>query len=199
MKTTTKPNFKLVGQNGELLVAIGLRSWHVLDESRFFSNGAFLRKAFGTDFVAGLFKKPQDGVLKTISAFTFCMYCKAAWVDLVRDQDLLSYSYSYKFEHENGRTHGGGMSGFKVNEFHGSVSARPAGYCTVELMQISPSGRGRVVEIIDLRVIRQIQTDDKGYLRVQRRKMEIDWYREMPRILEFCEQNKEGDVKVMLV
>lgn len=66
-------------------------------------------------------------------------------------------------------------------------------------MQISPSGRGRVVKIIDLRVIRQIQTDDRGYLRVHRRKMEIDWYREMPRILEFCEQNKEGDVKVMLV
>jgi hypothetical protein len=199
-KKILKPNFKLVGDNGELLVAIGERSWHILDEDLFFKKGWLAREAFGLDFVAGLFKKPADGVLKTISANKLMLYCKDLWFYLMRDKDLLSYCYSYKFEREKGMQYGsGGLPGFVLRGFSGSVWTRPAGYCTLELMQASPSGKGRIVEIIDLRVIRKVQADDGRYLKVYRRKMEIDWYREMPRIMEFCEQNKNGTIKVVLV
>jgi hypothetical protein len=190
-----KPNFKLVAENQELLIAVNERSWHVLDHSHFLSEGWILRKAFGMDFVAGLGKKPQDGILNSMRALKFQLTCKDMWSLLVRDKDLLSYAYSYEFEREKGVKHGGGISGFKVRGFCGYVSVRPTGYCTLKLSEISPSGIGRTVEIIDLRVIRQIQTDDWGYLKVHRRKMEIDWYREMPRILEFC-ANKKGDIQI---
>lgn len=198
-KKTPKPNFKLAGENGELLVSIGERSWHILDEDHFFKNGWLLREAFGLDFAAGLFKKPADGVLSTISANKLLLICKDAWFYLSRDEDLLSYTYSYEFGREKGVIHGACKSGFKVRDFCGSIDVRPAGYCTLELSQVSPSGHGRTVEILDLRIVKEIQTDDWGYLKVHRRKMEIDWYREMPRILEFCQKNKNGTIQVVLV
>lgn len=202
-KTTSekilKPNLKLVSENEELLVAIGERSWHILDEDLFFKKGWLVREAFGLDFVAGLFRKPADGILKTISANKLLLYCKDLWFYLTRDKDLLSYAYSYEFEQEKGVRDGGAQSGFQVRGLYGFIDVRPAGYCTLKLSQASPSGQGRTVEILDLRVIKQIQTDDWGYLKVRRRKMDIDWYREMPRILEFCEQNKNGTIKVVLI
>lgn len=45
------------------------------------------------------------------------------------------------------------------------------------------------MEIIDLRKEGSIETDDAGGLKTQRRAMAVDWYREIPRILEFCEEN----------
>jgi succinate dehydrogenase/fumarate reductase flavoprotein subunit len=86
-----------------------------------------------------------------------------------------------------------------VRGLQGFIDVRPAGYCTLELSQASPTGQGRTVEILDLRVVKQIQTDDWGYLKIHRRKMEVDWYREMPRILEFCEHNKGETIQVVLV
>ena len=148
------------------------------------------------NFIAGLGKQPADGVLQSIPAVEFRTSCETVWQLLLRDKDLLSYAYSYEFEREKGRKQGGGQSGFKVRGLYGFVSVKPTGYCTLKLSEKTPSGTGRVVEIIDLRVTRQVQTDDWGYLKSHRRNMKVDWYQEMPRILEFCAQNQDGNIEV---
>ena len=90
--------------------------------------------------------------------------------------------------------------GFHVRRLVGSIKATPKGYCTLRLRASSPDSVGRFpfAEVIDLRKERQIETDDAGYLKVHRRAMSVDWYREMPRILEFCEQVGMDAVEVRL-
>jgi hypothetical protein len=131
----------------------------------------------------------------------FRQVCERAWQPLLRDKQLLSYSYQYEFGREKGVRQGGGMSGgFHVRGLVGSIKATPKGYCTVRLRASAPDSFGRFpfVEVIDLRKERQIETDDAGYLKVHRRAMSVDWYREMPRILEFCEQVGTGAIEVRL-
>lgn len=189
---------KLVGQNSELVVSIDASSWHALDEEIFFKNGRLLRKAFGTEFVKGLFKRPSDGILQRINAVEFYMYCETVWTDLQRDQDILPFSYSYEFDREKGITGSAGQSGFQVRGRQASIWCKPKGYCTLRLMECSLSGSGRDVEIIDLRNRKGVETDDRGFLKVKRRKMNVDWYKEMPRILEFCDRNKTGMIETHL-
>jgi len=192
----SKPTFKLVAQNGELLVSIDERSWHVLDHPYFFRQGSLLRKAFGTDYKP-FKKKPKDNLLNSMPTSVFDLYCKSAYPDLLRDQDILPYAYSYEFERDKGKKHGGAQAGFKVRELSGFIDVRPAGYCTLKLSNVAPNGIGRVVEIIDMRISREIDTN-WGHLKIHRRAMKVDWYRELPRILKFCEQNKEGNLEVRL-
>ena len=134
-------------------------------------------------------------------ALQFREYCEIGWKPLLRDRELLSYSYQFEFEREKGVRHGGGMGGgFHVRGLVGSIRATPNGYCTLRLRASSPDSLGRFhfVEVIDLRKERRIETDDAGYLKVHRRAMTVDWYREMPRILDFCEQNGTDRIEVRL-
>jgi hypothetical protein len=134
-------------------------------------------------------------------AAQFRQSCETVWQSLLRDRDLLSYSYSYEFGREKGVRHGGGLGGgFHVRGLVGSIKATPKGYCTVRLRASSPDSFGRFpfVEVIDLRKERQIETDDAGYLKVHRRAMSVDWFREMPRILEFCDQHGTDKIEVRL-
>ena len=192
-----KPTFKLVGSNDEIIVSIDERSWHILDHPYFFKQGQLLREAFGMDFIKGCGKKPKDGLLKSMPVSLFDLYCKSVYPDLLRDQDILPYAYSYEFEREKGIKQGGGISGFKVRELFGFIDVRPAGFCTLKLSEIAPNGVGRIVEILDMRKSPGIETD-WGNLKIHRRAMIVDWYEEMPRILKFCEQNKNGNIEVRL-
>ena len=134
-------------------------------------------------------------------AVQFRKNCEVVWPSLLRDKDLLSYSYLYEFEREKGVRHGGGMGGgFHVRGLVGSVKATPKGYCTLRLKASSPDpfGQRPVVEVLDLRKLRRIETDDAGYLKVHRRAMTVDWFQEMPRILDFCERNGDGNIEVRL-
>ncbi len=93
----------------------------------------------------------------------------------------------------------GGMGGgFHGRGLVGSIKAKPTGYCTVRLRAASPDSFGRFpfIEVIDLRKERKIETDDAGYLKVHRRAMTLDWYREMPRILEFCDEIGTDKIEV---
>jgi len=196
-----KRNFHLVGGAGELLVSIDSRSWHVLDEPDLFPEGVQLRKAFGVTWVSGLFREPPHGILQHIPAPDFRRACETVWQSLLRDRELLSYSYQYEFGREKGVRHGGGMGGgFHVRGLVGSIKATPKGYCTLRLRASSPDyfGRFPFVEVIDLRKERHIETDDAGFLKVHRRAMRVDWYQEMPRILEFCDRNGTDKIEVRL-
>ncbi len=198
---TPKPNLCLMGRAGELLVSIDSCSWHVLDEPDLFPEGVHLRKAFGVTWASGLFREPPHGILQHIAAPEFRRVCDTVWQSLLRDRELLSYSYQYEFGREKEVRHGGGMGGgFLVRGLVGSIKATPKGYCTLRLRASSPDSFGRFpfVEVIDLRKERHIETDDAGYLKVHRRAMTVGWYREMPRILEFCDQNGTDEIEVRL-
>lgn len=196
-----KPNIQLIGRAGKLLIAIDSRSWHVLDEPDLFPEGVQLRKAFGVTWASGLFREPPHGILQHMPASQFRQSCEVAWQALLRDRDLLSYSYQYEFGREKGVRHGGGMGGgFHVRGLIGSIKTTPKGYCTLRLRASSPDKFGRFpfVEVIDLRKQRLIETDDAGYLKAHRRAMTVDWYREMPRIFEFCDENGTDRIEVRL-
>jgi hypothetical protein len=199
--STPKPTLRLLSRSGELLVSIDSRSWHVLDEPDLFPEGGQLRRTFGVTWASGLFREPPNGILQNMSAAQFRKGCEAVWQLLLRDRELLSYSYLYEFGREKGVRHGGGMGGgFHVRGLVGSIKATPKGYCTVRLRASSPDSLGRFpfVEVIDLRKERRIETDDAGFLKVHRRAMTVDWYREMPRVLEFCDQNGTDMIEVRL-
>jgi hypothetical protein len=188
--------FRLVTPDSELTVKIGERSWHVLDHEYFFNQGILLRQVFGMDFIKDLGKSPPDGKLKTVTVFEFKGVCETIWTYLLSHEDLLPYSYNYEFEKEKGRKGGGGTSGFRVRGYYGAIDVRPAGYCTLTLSEDAPHGTSRIVEIIDIRNKKKIETDDWGYLKIHRRKMEIDWYREIPRILDFLENTKSKNIEI---
>ena len=191
-----KPNLRLLGRAGELLVSIDARSWGVLDEPDLFPEGLQLLKAFGVTW-----SEPPHGILQHMPALQFRQCCETVWQSLLRDRELLSYSYLFEFGREKGVRHGGGLGGgFHVRGLVGSIKAKPTGYCTVRLRSSSPDSSGSFpfVEVIDLRRERHIETDDAGYLKVHRRAMSVDWYREMPRILDFCDQIGTDRIEVRL-
>lgn len=196
-----KPTLHLLSRAGELLLSISAQSWHVLDEPDLFPEGAQLRTTFGVTGAKGLFGEPPHGILQHLPASKFRQSCDVVWQSLLRDQELLSYSYQYEFGNDPGVRHSGGMGGgFHVRGMVGSIKATPKGYCTLRLRSSTPDSFGRFpfAEVIDLRKQRQIETDDAGYLKVHRRAMTVDWYREMPRILEFCDQTGDDKIEVRL-
>lgn len=185
----------LVTGRDELHVVISAQSWHAVDEPDLFPEGLVLRRTFGVTWAKGLFREPPFGILQSMPATTFLQNCERAWEALLRDKDLLSFSYQYEFEREKGVRHGGGMGGgFHVRGLVGSIRSTPKGYCTLRLRKSAPDSTGNrpVVEVIDLRKSRVIQTDDAGWLKVHRRSLVLDWFQEMPRILEFC-RNAGGE------
>lgn len=195
-----KPTLELHSRMSKLLVSISSTSWRVLDEPDLFPEGAMLRQVFGVTWAAGLFREPSHGILKHLHAENFHAACEIAWRALVRDQELLSYSYQYEFESEKGVRHGGGQGGgFTVRGLRPSITTHPKGYCTLRLTKVLADGSpSPEVEIIDLRKVRKIQTDTNGYLKIHRRSQTIDWYREMPDILAFASNPNADFVEVRL-
>ena len=160
-----------------------------------------LRQTFGVTWGLGTFREPAHGILKHLAADEFRAGCETAWSALIRDRELLSYSYQYELESQKGVRQGGGQGGgFLVRGLHPSITTKPKGYCTLRLRRLKANGEfAPVEEVIDLRKVKLIQTDDVGYLKVHRRAQAIDWYREMPRILEFAGDPKAEFVEVRLV
>src|SRR5256885_1389065 len=131
---TPKLTLRLIGRAGEIVVSIDSHSWHVLDEPDLFSEGVQLRNVFGVTWASGLFREPPHGILQHLPAAQFRRSCESVWRSLLRDRELLSYSYLYEFGREKGVRHGGGMGGgFHVRGLVGSIKATPKGYCTVRL------------------------------------------------------------------
>jgi len=126
----------------------------------------------------------------------FRAFCETVWPLLMRDQELLSYSYTCLYVSPKGEKLDAARRVFTVRGLFTALSVRPKGYCTLRLLSDSSSGRGEKAEIIDLRSSGKIVTDDGGYLTVRRRSMSVDWYREMPRILEFCDYDPAGRIEV---
>jgi len=174
------------------------RDVHLLDGRYFFPGGGWAyRQALGLDFIAGL-GTPAVGVpLVKHPRGTLALLFRSLLATLEDQKDLLSYSYSYGFTTEPGRRHGGGQSGFRINGYSGSISVRPSGYCDLALSEVAPNGRGRIVEIIDMRVKKHLQTESEGSLVVHRRKAVVGWFELLPKALDFLERCSHVDVEVI--
>lgn len=118
---------------------------------------------------------------------------------LRRDNDLLSFDYSYSFVSQGKRRNRGGTSGFKVHGLFGLIDARPRGYCELRLSEVSPIGVGRDVEIIDVRNRTEIQTDEAGVIRIHKQRAEFDLPDRISKLVDFLKENRCDQVMIRFV
>ena len=192
----SKPTLKLSNSLRELLISVDLPSWRVLTPSHFFPQGGLLLQAFGFARTDIGFSKPDVGVLQSMPVAFFRSHCKTVWELLERDRELLSYSYTCQYVSTAGEKSDASRAVFTVRGLRPALKNRPKGYCTLRLLDDSGASPGREAEVIDLRIVGKLTTDDGGYLTLRRRSMTIDWYREMPLILKFCDQCSAGDIEI---
>jgi hypothetical protein len=177
-------------------MALSVRDVRLLDGEYFQQKGSF-RALFGLNFVKGLGAPPTGQVLVTHQREVLEQQLESLLHALNEQRDLIGYSYVYRFDGKPERSGGGAVAGFKVQGRLGSVSVRPSGYCYVRLSELTPAGRSRVVETIDLRVTRRLQTDDWGLLTVARRRADIGWFDELPPLIEWLRTQRGRDVEVL--
>lgn len=195
--------FKCGGSQHEIVLTH--RDIHLLDGKYFFgavNPGWHYKKLFGVDFIAGMGVPPTGECLRTFERWKLIEDLKALLVGLRTQEDLISYSYQYMFTspkdvHHKGM-HGGAMAGVHVRGYSGIISVRPSGYCDLVLFQTGPNGMGRIVEIIDMRVRQQIETEDQGILKIRRRRADVGWFEELPKLINFLESSNSDTVELFL-
>lgn len=111
--------------------------------------------------------------------------------------DLLSFDYSFRLSKgEDKHRLKGQLTGFRVRGLAAQVDAQPRGFCTLTLSEISPKNHLRAVEIIDVRSRTEVETDDKGLLRIYRTPASHGWPSALSGLLEFLKSSKEDEVTV---
>jgi hypothetical protein len=183
----------------ERRLALSTRDVCLLDAEYFFPAGAAARQLLGLDFVKGLGAPPTGRVLCTHKRVILAGLLESLLQALADQQDLLSYSYAFRFSDgpHSGESCGGSLAGFTVGGLHGYVTVRPSGYCYATLSEIAPTGRGRVVQVLDLRTRGDLATDDWGSLMVQRRGAHVGWFEALPPVLEWLEAATGSTVDVL--
>lgn len=185
------------GQAEHQLV-LSTRDIHLLDGRYFAPLGASMyRPLFGLDFVEGLGAPPLNQVLKTHRRSAFLSLLEGLLVALNDQKDLFSFHYQYRFTGQGGSEGGGGTSGFRVRGLFGFVSVEPSGYCDLTLLELAPTGRGRVVEIVDMRTRKELDTDDWGVLKISRRAAPVSWYDQLPSAIGWLKGQDARDVEVL--
>jgi len=187
--------FRCGGSEERLLLSH--RDIHLLDGDYFLQRPVNYRAYLALDFVRGL-RTPLEGpLLATHKRVLLTSVLKGLRNALEDQRDLIGYSYQFKFSRHPEADGSGALSGFRVRGLIGSISVRPAGYCTVVLSEAAPTGRGRIAEIIDMRVRQKLETDDWGTLTLKRRTAEVGWFNELPRVLTWLESQQAPEVDVV--
>jgi hypothetical protein len=184
--------------SAETRLTLTVRDVRLLDGDYFLTHSGYHYRAyFGLDFISGLGAPPVGQVLKKYKRPSFIAVLTSLLQDLEDHRDLISFSYEYRFSGNRERSGGGGASGFRVRGLFGSIDATPSGYCTLVLSDSAPSGRGRLVEVIDMRVRKSIETDDWGTLSIRRRAAPVSWFDELPRLLEWLRGQAAPEVEIL--
>jgi hypothetical protein len=182
----------------EHALVLSTRDIRILD-GRFFAplQAAGYRPLLGLAFIAGLGAPPLNTVLVTHRRSIFLSQLEALLVGLENQRDLVTYSYSYAFSERAGSNGGGTTSGFHVRGLSGVISVQPSGYCDLTLSEAGPAGKGRILEIHDLRRQTKLQTDDWGMLKVMRRAADVGWYEILPPAIEWLRAQSSREVEVL--
>ncbi len=110
-----------------------------------------------------------------------------------RDADLLRHDYTYSAGGERAR-HSGAQS-VRVRGRDGIISARPKGYCSIQLFD-ARSKTPRVAEFIDLRIVKTVETEGSGAVRSFRREAEMHWLETLPPWIEFLRPRVGSELMV---
>jgi hypothetical protein len=180
-------------------IPLRTRDVQLLDARYFLRGGWAYRALFGLDFIRGLGAPPLATVLKTHHRAALILQIRGMLQALEDQRDLITYSYQYSFSALPRQRHSAGRSGFRVQGYVGDIDARPSGWCDLTLSERTPTGRGRVVTIIDFRARKEIETDDLGTLRIHRRREPVGWFDVLPPLLEWLETADESVVQVLHV
>jgi hypothetical protein len=185
-----------VADGSSISIAPSRRDIHLLDGRHFFHDVEY-RKLFGLDFIKGLQSPPPLNVpLLTHGRVLLIIRLQSLLVELETQKDLIAFDYSYSFGDDKRRC-GGRTGGFRVEGGYASIDVRPAGYCDLVILDVGPNGRGREVAIIDMRVRRQIETLDRGTLKVHARKAAVGWFDELAKLIEFLERESSESVEIL--
>ena len=178
--------------------ALSTRDIHLLD-GRFFAppQASSCRPLLGLAFIAGLGAPPLNKVLATHRRTIFLSQMEALLAGLENHRDLLMYSYRYAFSGRPDSGGGGSTSGFRVRGLYGVISVQPSGYCDLTLSESGPAGRGRVIEILDMRRRTELETDDWGVLKVSRRSAEVGWFSCLPPAIKWLQDQSGRDVEIL--
>ncbi len=118
---------------------------------------------------------------------------------LGQQRDLLPYHYSYQIG--DGKTFGrgsGGASGFHINGKVHSIRAG-AGTCYLQEIGVGSDGRGSVVNTIDIRDQKCVETDDYGPIKIYRRKLKLTLFETMPLLVSFLRNSKNESFRVLTI
>jgi hypothetical protein len=129
--------------------------------------------------------------------FNFMIHTQELLTFVNRDADLLAVDYSFRLTGSDEKHRlKGTLTGFQVRGLSGCVDAQPHGFCTLRLSEVSPTGLGRDVELIDLRNQTDLATDNKGMLMVHRRPAPLGWPASLPTLIEFLKRHSCPDIVV---
>lgn len=181
----------------EFAMVLSVRDVHLLDEPYFFTRDNAYRKALGLDFVKGLGGKPEGEVLASHPRAILISLLKGLLTELENQRELIAAEYEYEFSDRPGQRGRGATAGFRVNGLLGSVTTHPSGYCTLTLSTLGTAGRGLIVQITDLRQFKEIQTDDRGLMKVYSRKAEVGWFDMLPAALDWLKEQDSAKVDIL--
>jgi hypothetical protein len=169
----------------------------LLDGQHFLVGRGTYRGLFGLDFVRGRGAPRLGQVLGVFPRLVLIDRLDGLLQALDDQRDLLGHAYGFRFSRNDFMSGVGAVSGFTVRGLAGSVSAAPSGYCDVVLTQQAPTGRSRVVEIIDLRVRDSLETEQWGTLTAVRRPAAVGWFEALPPLIAFLRAQRGADVELV--
>jgi hypothetical protein len=97
-----------------------------------------------------------------------------------RDIELLQFDYSFSIGNNRPRK---GPQSIMLRGRNGIVAAHPKGFCFAKLLV--PGRPGWTAELIDLRIVQDLVTDDSLPIKVHRKAATVNWPEVLPPLLEF--------------
>jgi hypothetical protein len=188
-------NAVIIEDNGvqHELLASG-RDWHLL-HCKLFSEGMLFLDALGVyknfTVARGI---PTDSKAE-VNRLSLCQVAEQFLAAVQRDIYLIQYDYSFSFT-ASPHKGSGAVSGFIVDGCHAFLSARPKGFCMLELMESSSNSTSSVVKQIDIRNKSEIKTDNWGILKIKKKKAKVTWPDVLPPMIEFLKRSKSETVVV---
>ena len=120
--------------------------------------------------------------------------------ELTRDADLLSFDYSFGFPKFDKTRLKRFSAGFSIRGLMGFITAQPRGFCTLELKQGAPAkSPPRTVEMIDLRQRTEIETDDRGPIRIYKKPAPFKLIEPISQFVQFLKEHRCEDVRIRFV
>jgi hypothetical protein len=112
------------------------------------------------------------------------------------DRELPQYDYQFGFSSIPQQKNSAAMGVGTVGGKGAVISAKHPGQLYLELWEKGPDGKGRIVEVKDLRADPPVVTDELGTIKVYRRKNKVDWIPKLSQLIQFLRENHSDTVRI---